>query len=624
MKRAANLRLLGTLVISIVTPQALGQVVLYVDQQAQGNGDGLSWNNACTSLQGALTAAEAMDGQAVEIWVAQGTYLPGTDGDRTASFHLRNQVAIYGGFVGIESQRGQRDFLQYPTVLSGDLNGDDEPIDSRSLADNSYHVLTAHQVDASAILDGFVISAGNANGSNYPDNSGAGLLCVDANPNVVNCEFSYNVASYAGGAMFNSNCQSLVANCLFQDNRAGQRGGAVYNTFQSNLTLQACSFYGNVAGSGGALHNSQCDPVLVNCLLIGNSATAGGAMFNNGGSPQLINCTFSTNIAGYFGGGVYGGSSSMPTIVNNIFWNNYDSGGTSQAAQIYSAGQQPVIHYSCVQGWNGTWGGQGNIGSEPGFVDVVGEDQMAGTADDDLRLAADSPCIDAGDSSGLPSEITLDYPGRPRFVDDASTADSGPAGMQTAVVDMGAYEYQADGATGGPELVAAVSRVGHGSLGAFDVDILAGDTEPRKDGSEQIVLTFDKPIAAIDGTFDAGGELVLSMGRIDAISADGETISVDVSGLPDHTCVQITIDGLCLAGNVGQISPTRILNLALLCGDVDNDGSVTMEDYQSAKRSSGQPAASNTFRSDIHTDGYTNMLDIFQVRKTIGNTDSCQ
>jgi hypothetical protein len=58
---------------------------------------------------------------------------------------------------------------------------------------------------------------------------------------------------------------------------------------------------------------------------------------------------------------------------------------------------------------------------------------VAGTEDDNLELAHESPCIDAGDSNSVPADVTTDLDGRPRFID-------GDCDL-TATVDMGAYEF---------------------------------------------------------------------------------------------------------------------------------------------------------------------------------------
>ncbi len=129
-----------------------------------GSGDCLSWVNAC-ELQTALGVAVSGD----EIWVAAGTYKPTSGTDRTISFVLKNGVAIYGGFAGTETTLGGRDPAANPTILSGDLNGDDNAnvqSDEPTRADNSYHVVSSSGMTSTAILDGFTITAGNANGTN--------------------------------------------------------------------------------------------------------------------------------------------------------------------------------------------------------------------------------------------------------------------------------------------------------------------------------------------------------------------------------------------------------------------------------------------------------------------------
>ncbi len=134
----------------------LGSIIV-VDASATGNNDGSNWADAYTQLQSALAVASSGD----EIRVAKGVYKPaGISGDRTATFQLLNGVTIKGGYAGSSSpDPNTRDIDAYETILSGDLNGDDDA-NSANNSENSYHIVTGGGTDATAILDGFTITGG--------------------------------------------------------------------------------------------------------------------------------------------------------------------------------------------------------------------------------------------------------------------------------------------------------------------------------------------------------------------------------------------------------------------------------------------------------------------------------
>ena len=83
--------------------------IWYVKPSVSG-GDGSSWDNAC-SLQYALTNASAGD----EIWVAAGTYTPGTD--RADTFQLVSGVALYMSVQQIDEHVG--DIVKYREEWDG-------------------------------------------------------------------------------------------------------------------------------------------------------------------------------------------------------------------------------------------------------------------------------------------------------------------------------------------------------------------------------------------------------------------------------------------------------------------------------------------------------------------------
>ncbi len=376
----------------------------YVNAAATAGGDGASWETAYNELQDALADVPA------EIWIAQGTYTPdrGTQ-DRELSFQLVNGVEIYGGFAGDESTIFQRNPSSHPTVFSGDLLSDDAA-DFANRDDNSYHVVTGRNTDETALLDGIIIRGGAANyGSN---DDGGGLWCeVSGSPTIRNCIFEENIAKYGAAVRCDGSSHPTLINCNFRNNLA--------------------DVYGSGYGAGLSL-NSLSSPTLYNCLFVGNTAanSGGGLYFRTNTVPTLVNCTFARNHA-YNGGGVYGNNSSSDFFVTNcIFWGNtryvWGQGEVAdEAGQIMNT-WGITINNSCVQEWSGDMGGVANFGDDPLLVDTDGADDIPGTADDDLHVAADSPAIDAGDNSAVPDWLLLDLDGAAR--------------IQNNTVDLGVYE----------------------------------------------------------------------------------------------------------------------------------------------------------------------------------------
>ena len=221
---------------------------------------------------------------------------------------------------------------------------------------------------------------------------GGGMHNDHSSPMVTHCLFSNNVALEIGGGMSNVSGSPVLANCIFESNSGGWMGGGIYNQFDSN-------------------------PMMTNCMIIGNSAA--------------------------FGGGIHNRDSSNPLVANSIVWGN-------EPNQVGSYGPSfSTISFSNVQGGLSSTSidGGGNIDADPLFVDPDGPDDDPSTYEDnDYRLSAGSPCIDAGDSTAVPAGITTDLAGRQRFVDDLLTPDTGiPGASGTPVVDMGPFEYACPG-----------------------------------------------------------------------------------------------------------------------------------------------------------------------------------
>jgi hypothetical protein len=227
---------------------------------------------------------------------------------------------IKGGYAGLgQPDPDARNIEVYETILSGDLDGNDRQ-NFRNNSENSYHVVTGSGTDTTAVLDGFTITAGNANG-NQPHHEGGGMLNDSGSPTVTNCTFSGNSAEHGGG-MFNRNCTAVVTDCTFIGNSAQIDGGGMLNDIGSSTIVTNCTFTGNSADWGGGMYNwSNSAPILTKCIFIENSAAWGGGMCNRSCTPVVTDCIFASNSAEH-GGGMFNEPNSNPIVTNCTFAGN--------------------------------------------------------------------------------------------------------------------------------------------------------------------------------------------------------------------------------------------------------------------------------------------------------------
>ena len=490
---------------------ALGRTI-YVDDDAGGANDGSSWTNAYVYVQDALGDATTAE-RPVEVLVAQGLYKPDQGknqilGDREASFQLINGVTLLCGFAGSsETDPDIRDIDAYATILSGDLNRDDVQVDGPyelraepTRADNSYHVVTSNGTGSTAVLDGFIIVAGNADGpesddptdDKYRQMRGGGMYNLSGSPIVVNCILSGNSAIYGGGMsnceghpslidctfVWNSaaryggwmdNCESepILTNCTFSENSSSW-GGGMSNRTRSDPTLIDCTFSKNeVSWYGGGMINTDSDPTLTGCAFTGNEARLGGGMRNSNSSPALTNCLIADNVAycpyGPYtwgtlsgrGGGMYN-SKSIATLTNCTLSGNcagMQAGGICgresmvmltncilRGNSLPQISGDATVSYSNIQGG---WPGEGNMDMDPLFVRPG-------------RLQTHSTLASAYDGSWVEGDYHLKSragrwdPIRENWVIDAVTSSCIDAGEPTSpiglepfpnggIINMGAY-----------------------------------------------------------------------------------------------------------------------------------------------------------------------------------------
>jgi len=295
---------------------------IYVKDGSNGNGH--SWENAFGDLHKALKAAKKGD----QIWVAAGVYVPTYDGDRTVAFYLVDEVSLYGGFAGIESSLEQRDVENNETVLSGEIG-------TASKDDNSYTIIYADNISSKTIIDGFIISDGNANGTNpgvHRNTCGAAWFNLSSSPLIKNCKFIANVAR-EGAAIYNyagknGVCSPKILSCSFIDNHADLDGGSIFNNGDDgncSPKIELCHFENNIATYGAGMmnraRNGMTRVTVLQCKFSNNkSLVKGSAIYNHRDNSGICtantqDCIFEDNLA------------SVGREVSNTLNNGLSTGG---------------------------------------------------------------------------------------------------------------------------------------------------------------------------------------------------------------------------------------------------------------------------------------------------------
>jgi hypothetical protein len=644
-------------------PAAAGQV-LYVDDDAAPLGDGLSWPTAYRFLQDALADAAASGGTVNAIHVAQGVYTPNLDESnpdgysnccepnggvgcddtacqtavcdvlppccevewdvdcadlaaelcptlcadpRLATFQLLDGVSLLGGYAGPgEADPDVCAPELYETALSGDFAGDDGPGPFDNNVENAYTVVTGSGTNDTAVIDGFTISGGNANGPNpgelewrrgggmwtltgsptiqrcrfehnYADAYGGGMYNrIFSSPLIEDCSFSGNVSGIGGGAMFNTGASlPQITGCLFELNdAAGGSGGAMFNAPDSDATITGCSFDSNTAIAGGAIYNNESGPAISGCQFTGNfSTSSGGAIFNNVSSPSIADCSFDGNASDGGGGALTNFDSSSATIENCTFTYNTtpDAGGA-----IRNSVCDPTITGCTFHGNTAlTGGGMYNYTASPAITHCVfTSNQTTGSG------AGGGGLLNSTDSS--PSITNC------LFADNSAASTGGGIGNginsnpaitnctvvynTAAIAGGGIYTTDAFGGHSTPVVVNCIV------YGNNDVQILddAGSVTTVSHSNVQGGFAGAGNIDADPRFADADYRLGSGSPSIDAGNNSAVTESTDLDGNPrlvDDPCREDTGDGPLPVVDMGAYEFQ-----ASSC-DVNGDGSVAVNDF---------------------------------------------
>ena len=410
-------RTLTAVEVDVLYNEDKPRIPIYVNANATGANNGASWSDAYTSLDAAITASTTSN----EIWVASGTYKPAGTG-RTTTFNLKNGLKMYGGFNGTETNLSERNPTTNVTILSGDINGNDNANISASEStrqDNSYHVLTVRGNLRDILIDGFTISGGNANGPTLTTGTASAQYfhtrggAIYLNPytmsdyiyvTIKNCILEKNSATdtgvaacyYAGGVNYQS-FRLDFDSCIVRNNFSGSNSqilisGANGFNWNGSSEIKNCLFYNNTSTSGAS------------CLYLSTSLANGGNQ--NGIHVDVINTTFSSN-TGINGNVIRTDNGSNTRFKNCIIYGN----GSATPYNATGTFVSPVLQ---------------NTISEGGQLSGTNVNPLLNS---NYTLQAGSPAIDSGNNGLLVSGMSLDLNRNNRIVG--------------ATVDMGAFEYDA-------------------------------------------------------------------------------------------------------------------------------------------------------------------------------------
>ncbi|MBK1818069.1 tandem-95 repeat protein [Luteolibacter yonseiensis] len=459
-----------------VTPKT----ILYVNAGATGDGNGTSWANAFTSVNGAiLAAADPLTGGPRDIWVSRGTY------DTYTS--LPPGVDLYGGFAGVEAGRDERNVRGNPTIL---IRNSSSPAATNILSSGSY----TDTLKFGEVIDGFTFtgSTGGITVSNAPllvrnctfsGLAGYGVINVKGPLTVEDCTFnqSGSVAVVGGpsstttirrsifqGGKDNSvqsSAQSVITveDSVFQDNTpTDPTDPVVYVSTGSTVNLVRSKFVGNHNNS--VVNND--GRIFIRQSLFADNHGAGVDMTYRAEATQLVSCTIAGN--DQWGIGI-GWQNQSLRLTNCII------AGNGFRQQIYTDSGGVFASYTLVQGE--TYGGTGNMSWDPLFTD-------AGAGD--YTLSARSPAVNAGNAAA---------------VNAGETDVTGAVRIQSGLPDLGAYESShAPDPLYRSALPTSLATI-RGVDGVFSI---TGDpsytfTWQYKNGSEWITITFNNVTGQWEG-----------------------------------------------------------------------------------------------------------------------------
>lgn len=376
--------------------------------------------------------------------------------------------ANYATFTAVDTNAGwfgikfDNNYMNYGVMLDNDTSrfvySQIQYSDMRGITIKNFNKVV---IDHCKINNNYI----NTDEYGYYDGAGAGVFVHNSVVKIINSDIYDNHALGTGGGIrivFNDVSTSYITNNHLYGNSGDAIGGAFYlqctAVFSNNIVDHNSSYQGaggalgagNISvtnnkfcnnstvgstGKGGGLHFASSSATVVNNLFANNFAKKGAALSIISSNPFIINATMSGNSTESTSN--ISLSNSSPSFKNTISYGNFN--GNGQEFYLGDVSCDPIIDHCDFQGGISGLGGPGgganytatnytnNLDTTPLFVSPsagTGVSYNGLTAN--WSLQSNSPCINAGDITGIASLLpALDLGGNPRI---------------TSIIDLGTYE----------------------------------------------------------------------------------------------------------------------------------------------------------------------------------------
>jgi hypothetical protein len=136
-----------------------------------------------------------------------------------------------------------------------------------------------------------------------------------------------------------------------------------------------------------------------------------------------------------------------------------------------------------------------------------------------------------------------------------------------------------------------------------------------------MVLTFDQPIEAEDGTADCS-EVSVTNGSCSGVTISGSMMTIDMT-YDNNACVTVAVTGIQGAGGGQALSGDNDVQVLVRQGNVNGDADVNVIDLQDVKNNVFQTVGQANFIYDVNADGDINVIDLQETKNNVFTTASC-